>query len=243
MDFVKALLDQDPAAPRITVYTEATGARLDFSAQTLQNWVAKIANMLAEELDLEPGDTIAVNLPVSWQAAVICLGALARDVRVQLSTHASTGTTDASAGADTTGPSTPQVVFTSPERFEDFPGRDVVLVTEDPFGRGVVESGGALPLGAIDFGPTVRFYGDQYFEPTTPLPELVPTNAAANNPDSHGGHGGPRVLSTGWHDWDSFRANVLEPLALGGSAVVVSGLADAARLEEIRANEKATELH
>ena len=240
MDFLKALLDQDPAAPRITVYTEATGARLDFSAQTLQNWVAKIANMLAEELDLEPGESIAVNLPVSWQAAVICLGALARGVDVQLSTSANT---DTSAGTDTTDPSTPQVVFTSPERFEDFPGRDVVLVTEDPFGRGVVESGGTLPLGAIDFGPTVRFYGDQYFEPTTPLPELVPTNAAANIPDSHSSHSEPRVLSTGWHDWDSFRANVLEPLALGGSAVVVSGLADDARLEEIRANEKATELH
>ncbi|WJY89172.1 TIGR03089 family protein [Corynebacterium confusum] len=236
MDFLKALLDQDPAAPRITVYTEATGARLDFSAQTLQNWVAKIANMLAEELDLEPGESIAVNLPVSWQAAVICLGALARGVDVQLSTSAS-------ADSDAA-----QVVFTSPERFKDFPGHDVVLVTEDPFGRGVVESGGTLPLGAIDFGPTVRFYGDQYFEPTTPLPELVPSDAAASNPDSpasHGGraHGGPRVLSTGWHDWASFRANVLEPLALGGSAVVVSGLADGARLEEIRANEKATELH
>lgn len=248
MDFLKALLDQDPAAPRITVYTEATGARLDFSAQTLQNWVAKIANMLAEELDLEPGDTIAVNLPVSWQAAVICLGAMARDIDVQLSTSASAGS------------ETAQVVFTSPERFEDYPGRDVVLVTEDPFGRGVVESGGTLPLGAIDFGPTVRFYGDQYFEPTTPLSELVPTEAAAGNPDSpdspaghgdqaHGGQaqggqtqGRPRVLSTGWHDWASFRANVLEPLALGGSAVVVSGLADDSRLEEIRANEKATEL-
>lgn len=238
MDFFKALLEQDPAAPRITVYTEATGARLDFSAQTLQNWVAKIANMLAEELDLEPGDTIAVNLPVSWQAAVICLGALARDIDVQLSTSGS-------AGSDTA-----QVVFTSPERFEDYPGRDVVLVTEDPFGRGVTESGGTLPVGAIDFGPTVRFYGDQYFEPTTPLPELVPTDAAAANPDSpaghagqaHSGHGGPRVLSTGWHDWASFRANVLEPLALGGSAVVVAGLADDSRLEEIRANERATEV-
>lgn len=238
MNFLKALLDQDPAAPRITVYTEATGARLDFSAQTLQNWVAKIANMLAEELDLEPGDAIAVNLPVSWQAAVICLGALARDIDVQLSTSAS-------AGSDAA-----QVVFTSPERFEDFPGRDVVLVTQDPFGRGVAESGGTLPLGAIDFGPTVRFYGDQYFEPTTPLTELVLSDAAADNPDSpagptgqaHGGPNGPRVLSTGWHDWNSFRANVLVPLAKGGSAVVVSGLADDSRLEEIRANEKATEL-
>ena len=42
------LLNADAAAPRLTVYNESTGARMDFSAQTLENWFAKIANMLEE---------------------------------------------------------------------------------------------------------------------------------------------------------------------------------------------------
>ena len=104
-----------------------------------------------------------------------------------------------------------------------------MLIREDPFGRGVVESGGDLPTGAIDFGPTVRFYGDQYFGETQPLPQLVNTPASAE-----------RLLSTGWSDNESFSRAVLEPLAAGGSAVIVAGVCPAERLEEIASNEKVT---
>lgn len=71
------LLTADAAAPRLTVYNESTGARMDFSAQTLENWVAKIANMLEEELELSKDDSLRIDLPVTWQAAVIALGSLA----------------------------------------------------------------------------------------------------------------------------------------------------------------------
>ena len=77
MELLAHLLNADAATPRLTVYNESTGARMDFSAQTLDNWVAKIANMLEEELDLEADSTIAIDLPSSWQAAVVALGALA----------------------------------------------------------------------------------------------------------------------------------------------------------------------
>ena len=80
MQFLAHLLRSDPNCPRLTVYNESTGARMDFSAQTLDNWVAKISNMLDEELELDAGDAIAIDLPVSWQAAVIALGAAARGV-------------------------------------------------------------------------------------------------------------------------------------------------------------------
>ena len=216
MELLAHLLTADPASPRLTVYNETTGARLDFSAQTLDNWASKIGNMLLEELDLEEGSTILIDLPVSWQAATIVLGALAAGV-------------DWRVGADADGA---DVVFTSPEQFADHQGRegvDVVLVTDDPFGRGVVESGGELPAGAIDFGPTVRFYGDQFFHPAPALADVVTAT------------GGPeRVLSTGWHDAASLQASVLEPLAAGGSAVIVAGMFDAARLDEIAAAEKVT---
>lgn len=214
MELLSHLLKSDPAAPRLTVYNENTGARLDFSAITLDNWASKVGNMLLEELDLDEDSTIAIDLPISWQAAVIMLGALAADVNVVFGAH----------GAD--------AVFTSPDRFStNRDNGDVVLVSDDPFGRGVVESGGELPRGAIDFGPTVRFYGDQFFNPTRTLSEIVGATDATP---------GARVLSTGWSDKDSFMRTVLMPLAVGGSVVVVSGLADTERLDQIAQSEKVT---
>lgn len=229
MELLQHLLSADASAPRLSVYNEADGTRMDFSAQTLENWTSKIANMLLEELDLEPGtdSRILIDLPVSWQAAVIALGALAAGIPFDM--------TDGAAAAEPT-PDDIAVVFTSPEAYLEAnagsastPLVDTVLVTQDPFGRGVVESGGELPLGTIDFGPTVRFYGDHFYGSTTPLPELFPTDMGAE-----------RVLSPGWSDTASFQRAVLEPLAAGGSAVIVAGLCSADRLEEIAANEKVT---
>ena len=229
MKLLQHLLSADASAPRLSVYNEADGTRMDFSAQTLENWTSKIANMLLEELDLEPGtdSRILIDLPVSWQAAVIALGALAAGIPFDM--------TDGAAAAEPT-PDDIAVVFTSPEAYLEAnagsastPLVDTVLVTQDPFGRGVVESGGELPLGTIDFGPTVRFYGDHFYGSTTPLPELFPTDMGAE-----------RVLSPGWSDTASFQRAVLEPLAAGGSAVIVAGLCSADRLEEIAANEKVT---
>lgn len=231
MELLQHLLSADASAPRLSVYNETDGTRMDFSAQTLENWTSKIANMLLEELDLEPGtdSRILIDLPVSWQAAVIALGALAAGIPFDITDGAAASQPHADDIA---------VVFTSPEAYlkaaanagsASTPAVDTVLVTQDPFGRGVVESGGELPLGTIDFGPTVRFYGDHFYGTTAPLPELFPTELGAE-----------RVLSQGWTDNASFQHAVLEPLAAGGSAVIVAGLCSTDRLEDIADNEKVT---
>lgn len=212
MELLSHLLRADPTTPRLTVYNEATGARLDFSAQTLDNWAAKVGNMLIEELDLDEDSTIAIDLPVSWQAAVVVLGALAAGIEVTFGQHEA------------------DAVFTTPDRYETHqPTGDVLLVSDDPFGRGIVESGGALPAGTIDFGPTVRFYGDHFFAPTRALTDIV---SPSENSD--------RVLSTGWSDEAGFITAVLVPLSSGGSAVVVAGLTNSTRLDQIAAAEKVT---
>lgn len=218
MELLSHLIHADPASPRLTVYTETTGARMDFSATTLENWAAKVANFLAEELEIEADDPVLIDLPVSWHSAVIAIGALAR-------------------GADLHFPADrsriPEAVFTTPERHAGlsatYPDADIVLVTEDPFGRGVAETGGTVAPGAVDFGPTVRFYGDEYYEPTQPLDRLV---TPLDSPE--------RLLSTGWTDKESFAATVLAPLAAGGSAVVVTGTSDSSRLDAIAAAERVT---
>lgn len=219
MKLIAHLLAADPASPRLTVYDESTGARMDFSAQTLDNWAAKIANMLIDELDLDSDSLITLDLPVGWQAAVIALGAITS--RVPYSFGTPEGRTD-----DTT------VVFTTLDRFpawaESSTEADAVLVSTDPFGRGIEESGGTLPTDALDFGPVVRFYGDQFFGDAPSLADVV-----SRGTDE-------RLLSTGWTDDESFTGTVLAPLAGGGSAVVVTGGASTERLDAIAASEKTT---
>ncbi|MDF5820250.1 TIGR03089 family protein [Corynebacterium felinum] len=213
MTLLTALLADDPATPRLTFYNETTGARLDFSALTLDNWANKVANMLTDELDLEAGDQITVALPCSWQAACIVLGALRADMTVNFKP-------DTSA----------TVLFCSPDFQWDDYAADTVLVTDDPFGRGIVELGMDLPDGTIDFGPTVRFYGDQCSLPCPPLAEHANDTCPPHT----------RLLSTGWQDWDSFCRAIINPLAVVGSAVVVSGPASTERLHHIAGVEKVT---
>ena len=51
-------LRADPSGPFLTFYDDATGERIELSLTSLENWVAKTANLLVDELDLEPGDVV-----------------------------------------------------------------------------------------------------------------------------------------------------------------------------------------
>lgn len=213
------LLQTDPASPRLTVYDDARGARMEFSAQTLDNWANKVANLLDEELEVGPDAIIHVDLPVSWQSAVIALGAYNASQRPQI------GSADG-----LTSESHPAVVFTTVAGASRWPSvSDCVVVSDDPLGRGVVESGGELPAGTVDFGPTVRFYGDQYYNPS---PDLLQWNRS-----ELGAH---RYWVQPWSSAEQFERNVLAPLAADGSVVFAAGLMSAERIQEIVAAEKVT---
>jgi uncharacterized protein (TIGR03089 family) len=66
-------LRADPAGPFLTFYDDATAERIELSLTSLENWVAKTANLFVDELDLEPGEPVAVHLPPHWQTVVITL--------------------------------------------------------------------------------------------------------------------------------------------------------------------------
>ena len=72
---LRPLLRTSSARPFITHYDHAANTRVELSVATLANWAAKTANWLTEEVDIEPGDKIAVRLPAHWQTAGILLGA------------------------------------------------------------------------------------------------------------------------------------------------------------------------
>jgi uncharacterized protein (TIGR03089 family) len=57
--------------PFLTWYDDDRGERVELSFRTFGNWVAKVANLLVEELGVERGDRVAAVLVEHWQAAVV----------------------------------------------------------------------------------------------------------------------------------------------------------------------------
>jgi uncharacterized protein (TIGR03089 family) len=68
-----AAVQRDGANPFLTYYDDVTGERIELSAVTTANWVAKTANLLVDEYDLEPGETVAIGLPPHWLGVVWAL--------------------------------------------------------------------------------------------------------------------------------------------------------------------------
>lgn len=59
--------------PMLTVYDDTVGARTELSYATADNWAAKTANLLVEQLDLGPGATVALDVDGHWTSAVLTL--------------------------------------------------------------------------------------------------------------------------------------------------------------------------
>lgn len=66
----------DPASPLLTYRDLRTGERMELSAASLGNAIAKTAGLLRDELDAEPGMVVGIHLPFHWQR-VVWLGACA----------------------------------------------------------------------------------------------------------------------------------------------------------------------
>lgn len=82
LDALSDALRRDPGRPLLTFYDDATGERVELSVTTVDNWVSKIANLLGSDLGLSPGDLLAVELPLHWQAPVLLLGGWAAGLSV-----------------------------------------------------------------------------------------------------------------------------------------------------------------
>src|SRR5580765_6567210 len=71
---LSGLLARDAGRPLVTFYDDDTGERTELSVTTYANWVAKVASLLVEELEVEHGGRVLVDLPTHWLAPVV-LGA------------------------------------------------------------------------------------------------------------------------------------------------------------------------
>ncbi|GAA4803782.1 TIGR03089 family protein [Nocardioides caeni] len=73
-DVLAARLRAEPGRPLVTYYDHATGERVELSTTTWANWVAKASSLLVDELGLERGQEIRIDLPPHWLGTVF-LGA------------------------------------------------------------------------------------------------------------------------------------------------------------------------
>lgn len=228
---LQALAASDPGRPRLTWYDDAAGPtrgeRIELSARVLATWVAKAANLLVDELNVSPGDRVAIELPTHWRAAYWLLAAW-------------------SAGAEVVvgDPSADCTVLITDDPASAPPGSLVVAVTLPALARSWV--GAPLPDGAVDEAATVTGQPD-VFEPVgEPDPDspaltfaggsvsygdLLAQARAVAHPDQ------ARVLvSTGPGD---AIAGLLAPLVVDGSIVLVRD-PDPALLGERRQAERVT---
>lgn len=154
---LRGALAQEPGRPLITQYDDRTGERVELSVATVENWVAKTANLL-QEAGIEPGATAAVLLPAHWQTAVVLLGCWRAGVAV--------GYTDVEE------PAIADVVFTAADRAEDA----VKLDAEETWALSLAPMAAplaAVPAGTTDYAVEVRGKGDQ-FTPYVPVDPAGP---------------------------------------------------------------------
>lgn len=219
-----ALVRTAPGQPLLTYYDSGTGERIELSAVTVDNWVTKIANLLADDLMLDPNERIAVELPTHWQTAVVMLGAWA-------------------AGLTVVAPTAPVVALrvVGPDAVAAAgrqPSTDLVLACSlRPLaGRFTTP----LPAGWLDFAAEVPPQPDLLLEPrpmadpTIVLREpLSPAAVLARGREAAASMGlvaGGRLLTDlnpGHHD--GLTGGLAACLAVGASLVLMTGTAGEAR--------------
>ena len=252
-ELLGAAVRRDPAGPLLTCYDDAVGERVELSATTLANWVAKTANLLQDEFDVGPGSTVAVSLPVHWQTAAVLLGVWSCGAAVLDTAAEEEGRL---AGVDVVVAAQDRLAAVQEGIEESVPdgvgkdgGPELLGLSLHPLGAGM--TGYAGP--ARDFALEVRAAGDT-FHPYAPPDPAAPGLLVGGLELTLGGLGGTaqelaarlgiaagdRVLvdgavaaETGPVAW------LLAPLAAGAS-VVLSRNADPERLPRRVADERVT---
>ncbi len=224
-------LRTDPGQPLVTFYDHVTDERVELSVTTYANWVAKAASLLVDELDLERGDSLRIDLPPHWLTTVF-LGAAW------------------TAGLVVTSDDAPDAVVCGPDSLAAWAAhaseRVVLACSLLPLGVRFAEP---VPAGVHDVGVEIWSQPDAFVpwdppasdDPAVDLPGLVATQAqlceaaAAGPRVSDGG----RLLSVVDPASPSGVATFTEPLVRSGSLVLVAQ-AEQQRLEATFVAERAT---
>lgn len=161
-DLLAGAVHRNPSAPLITWYDDGSGDRVELSATTLANWVAKTANLLQDEFDVGPGSTVAVSLPVHWQTAAVLLAVWSCGATVL-----DTAAEDDGQLADVAVVLSTQDRIVALEEAGGQDGPELLGLSLHPLGLGMSDYVGS----ARDFALEVRVQGDVFLPYTPPDPD------------------------------------------------------------------------
>lgn len=231
-DTLAQRLRDDPGQPLVTFYDHATDERVELSVATYANWVAKAGSLLVDELDLERGETLRIDLPPHWLGTVF-LGAAW------------------SAGLVVTDADDPTAVVCGPDTLATWAAqsdqRVVLACSLLPLGVRFAEP---VPAGVHDIGVEIWSQPDSFipWDPPGPADPALRGPGGEITQSQLGELGqataaGPVVADAGRllsvANPVSEPAILTEPLHHGGSLVLVAQ-AERGRLDETYAAERAT---
>ena len=134
--------------PRL-LWSNDSGERLELSGRVTANWAVKIANLLLEEVEAEPGTRVLLDLPVHWRTAVWSLGTWLTGAAVVLPAQGASPGELPDGGADV-------IVTTSPQ---EWAGKaDLVVAVALP--ALALSWSGDLPSSVLDGASDVAGYRD-----------------------------------------------------------------------------------
>jgi len=249
-ELLNAFRTHNATSPRLTWYG-ADSERVELSGRVLENWVAKTANYLVDELDAEPGTVVAVDMPVHWRSLVWLLACWAVGATaLPLGHDASSAGTAAGTGAPKHPASLADIVVTTRP--------SAALAASNAVGRLpfvvavalpalAMRWTGELPADALDYSGGVRAHSDVFFADSAPAGDATAWQVQAGavsyaellaTADPAGPAGAERVLLQAIEGWDVVVRAALATWAAGGSVVLLDPAVDAT--EHLRTVENVT---
>lgn len=153
-EHLRRALSDDPSRPLLTFYDDATGERVELSATTLGNWVAKTVNLLTLTCGVGPDARVSLQLPRHWLLAVWVLAVDAVGAELTV------------VGPDAAGSPAVDVAVVGPDALASPPAADEVIACSlAPMAAPFRDP---LPFPVRDFTVEARTMPDQVSGPVGP---------------------------------------------------------------------------
>ena len=253
---LEAFRTLQPSSPRLSWYGPG-GERVELSGRVLENWVAKSANYLVDELDAEPGTVVAVDLPLHWRSLVWLLATWAVGATaVTAEAAAVTAEAAAAAGEAAAGIAADIVATTDPFAAQELLGgtKPAPLLVAVALPALQMRWMGELPPRTLDYCGDVRSHADVFFADDVPDAGdtawrhgraavtygqlLAPAAAPDGGAPAAAGAAPQRVLLQSRDGWAQVVPAALAVWAAGGSVVLLGAGVEAT--DALRSSENVT---
>ncbi len=232
---LEAFRTLNATSPRLSWYGP-DGERVEFSGRVLDNWVAKTANYLVDELEAEPGQVVALDLPLHWRSMVWLLAGWA--------VGATVATGGLPAGAEIVATTDPAAAH---GRLAGASPAPLVVAVALP--ALAMRWTGELPPRTLDYCGDVRAHGDVFFADAEPDGADTAWLNGAGSAAEETGYGqllaaaeaaqAPRrVLLAARDGWGAVVPQALKAWAEGGSVVLLGDGVEAS--DALRSSENIT---